>query len=90
MQRMDRVVVRHTYREQNRVADAMAKEAAKPTFLGRSSLLAVLPMFANNVFWADILGIEVVRNFLACNIKTISQNIALLGELQYPSNDSTL
>ncbi|XP_019251145.1 PREDICTED: uncharacterized protein LOC109230067 [Nicotiana attenuata] len=90
MQRMDRVVVRHTYKEHNRVADPMAKEAAKPTFLGRSSLLAVPSMFANDIFWADILGTGVVRNFLACNIETVSQNIALLGELQYPSNDSTL
>ncbi|OIS96631.1 hypothetical protein A4A49_60609 [Nicotiana attenuata] len=88
MQRMDRVVVRHTYREQNRVANAMAKEAVVPSFFGRSSLLAVPPMFANDVFW--ILGTEVVREFLACNIETVSQNIAMLGELQYPSNDSTL
>ncbi|XP_070026590.1 uncharacterized protein [Nicotiana sylvestris] len=61
MQRMDRVVVRHTYKEQNRVADAIAKEAAKPTLLGRSSLLAVPPMFVNDLFWADILETEVVR-----------------------------
>ncbi|OIT34913.1 hypothetical protein A4A49_56890, partial [Nicotiana attenuata] len=72
--RMGRVVVKHTYREQNRVADSMAKKAAKTISLVRSSLLPDPPMFANDVFWANILGIEVVRNFVACNMDTISQN----------------
>ncbi|XP_070039961.1 uncharacterized protein [Nicotiana tomentosiformis] len=90
MQRMDKVVVRHTYREQNRVADVLAKEAAKPSFLGRFSLLVVPPMFANDIFCAVILGTEVVRKFLACNIDTVYQNIAVMGELQYPGTDSTL
>ncbi|OIS98092.1 hypothetical protein A4A49_62485, partial [Nicotiana attenuata] len=82
--RMDRVVVKHTYREQNRVADVLAKEATKPTFLNRSSILSVPPMFVNDVFWADILGIDIVRIFVGCNMDTILQNIATLGVLQYP------
>ncbi|OIT38011.1 hypothetical protein A4A49_55946, partial [Nicotiana attenuata] len=90
MQRMDKVMVRHTYREQNGVVDALVKEAANSSFWGRTIILAVPPMFANNIFFADILGTEVVRNFWACNIDTIEQNMAVLGELQYPSIDSTM
>ncbi|OIS96887.1 hypothetical protein A4A49_60645, partial [Nicotiana attenuata] len=83
MQRMDKVMVRHTYREQNRVADVLAKEAAKSNII-----LEVPPTFANDVFWADILGSEVV--FLACNIDTVEQNMAVLRELQYLGIDSTM
>ncbi|OIT29607.1 hypothetical protein A4A49_56320, partial [Nicotiana attenuata] len=83
---MDKVVVKHIYREQNRVADALAKEAMKTVCLNRSSILAVPPMFANDVFWADILGIDIVRIFAGCNMETILQNIATVGVLQYPTN----
>ncbi|OIT21853.1 hypothetical protein A4A49_56369, partial [Nicotiana attenuata] len=84
--RMDRVVVKHAYREQNRVADALAKKATKAIFLNRLSILAVPPIFANDVFWADILGIDSVRFFVGCNMKTILQNIAAVGVLQYQNN----
>ncbi|OIS99919.1 hypothetical protein A4A49_59953, partial [Nicotiana attenuata] len=83
MPRMEKVMVRHTYREQNRVADALAKEAANSSFLGRTIILAVPPMFSNDVFWADILGTELVRNFWSCNIDTVEQNMTILRELQY-------
>ncbi|OIS96782.1 hypothetical protein A4A49_60664, partial [Nicotiana attenuata] len=86
IQRMGSVVVRHTYRKQNRVADALAKEAAKESLLNRSVRLAVPPVFANDVFWADTLGTELPRTFLGCNIDTIMQNIASMGSLKYPSN----
>ncbi|XP_070008531.1 uncharacterized protein [Nicotiana sylvestris] len=84
--RMDNVVVRHIYREQNRVADALSKEAAKEIFLNKSKILPVPPMFVNDVFWADILGIELVRSFVGCNINTIVHNITTIGVLQYPNN----
>ncbi|OIT25402.1 hypothetical protein A4A49_56186, partial [Nicotiana attenuata] len=88
--RMDRAVVKHTYREQNRVTDALAKEATKTTFLNRSSILAVPSMFANDAFWADILGTDFVRIFVGCNMEIILQNIASVGVLQYPNNDLTV
>ncbi|OIT31976.1 hypothetical protein A4A49_55653, partial [Nicotiana attenuata] len=87
---MDRVVVKHTYPEQNRVADALAKETAKTVFLNRSSILAIPLMFDNDAFWADILGTGFVRIFMGCNMKTILQNIASVGVLQYPSDDLTV
>ncbi|OIT03043.1 hypothetical protein A4A49_57579, partial [Nicotiana attenuata] len=90
MQRMDKVTVRHTYREHNKVADVLAKEATKSCFLGRTSILAVPLMFANDIFWADILETKVVRKFLACNINTVEQSIAVLGELQYSGIDNTM
>ncbi|OIT27270.1 hypothetical protein A4A49_57156, partial [Nicotiana attenuata] len=80
IQRMDSVVVRHSYMEQNRVTDALATEAAKSKFLGRTTMLAVSPMFANDVFWTDILGTEVTRHFLACNIDILEQNMSVLGD----------
>ncbi|OIT39427.1 hypothetical protein A4A49_58028, partial [Nicotiana attenuata] len=86
IQRMGRVVVRHIYREQNRVADALAKEAAKEMFLNKTMTLSVPPMFVNDVFWADILGTELVRSFMGCNLNTIMLNIATMRSLRYPSN----
>ncbi|OIT03932.1 hypothetical protein A4A49_64327, partial [Nicotiana attenuata] len=88
--RIDRVVVKHTYLEQNKVADALAKEAAKEVFLNKSRILSVPPMFVNDIFWADILGTELVRTFVGCNIDTIVHNITAVGVLQYPSNDSVV
>ncbi|XP_019235623.1 PREDICTED: uncharacterized protein LOC109215953 [Nicotiana attenuata] len=72
--RMDRAVVKHTYREQNRVTDALAKEATKTTFLNRSSILAVPSMFANDAFWADILGTDFVRIFVGCATMALNNN----------------
>ncbi|OIT06693.1 hypothetical protein A4A49_61306, partial [Nicotiana attenuata] len=86
IQRMGSVVVRHTFMEQNRVADQLAKEAAKEIFLCKSVSLAVPPVFATDIFWADIPGTELPRSFLGCNLSTIMQNYASLGALKYPSN----
>lgn len=88
--RMDRVEVKYTYMEKNRVADALAKEATKPVFLNRSSLLPVPSMFANDVLRADILGTDIVRIFVGSNMDTILQNIAMLGVLQYPTSDTSV
>nr|XP_016507519.1 PREDICTED: uncharacterized protein LOC107825207 [Nicotiana tabacum] len=81
IQRMGSVVVRHTYREQNRVVDALAKEAAKEMFLNKSMTLSVPPMFVNDVFWAYILGTELVRSFVDCNLNTIMLNLTTMGSL---------
>ncbi|OIT35939.1 hypothetical protein A4A49_59493, partial [Nicotiana attenuata] len=86
IQRMGSVLVRHTYREQNRVADALAKEATKEIFLNKSMTLSVPPMFVNDVFWANILGTELVRSFMGCNLNTIMHNFTTIGSLRYPSN----
>lgn len=66
------------------MADALAKEKAKTIFLGRTTILQVSPMFANELFWADILGTEVTKHILACNIDTLEKNMFALGGLQYP------
>ncbi|OIS97736.1 hypothetical protein A4A49_62525, partial [Nicotiana attenuata] len=80
--RMDRVVVKHIYREQNMVADALAKEAAKKVFLNKSRILSVPPMFVNDIFWADTLGTESVRTFEGCNMDSILHNISTVKVLQ--------
>ncbi|OIT21958.1 hypothetical protein A4A49_55905, partial [Nicotiana attenuata] len=89
IQRMGSVVVRHTYQEQNRTADALANEAAKENFLNKYLSLAVPPVFVNDVFWADILGTELPRSFVGCNISTIMQNFASMGAIRYPSNSQS-
>lgn len=50
IQRMVRVAMRHGYMKQNRVADALAKEGGKIFFFGRTTMLAVPPMFVNKLF----------------------------------------
>ncbi|OIT22083.1 hypothetical protein A4A49_65484, partial [Nicotiana attenuata] len=79
--RMDSVVVKHIYREQNRVADTLAKEATKEMFLNKFRILSVPLMFVNDIFWADILGTELVRSFVGCNINKILHNITTMGVL---------
>ncbi|OIT02669.1 hypothetical protein A4A49_56657, partial [Nicotiana attenuata] len=86
IQRMGRVEVKRTYKEQDRVADVLAKKAAEEFFLCKSLILAVPPVFANDVFWANILGTELPRLFFGCNLSTIMQNYASMGALKYPSN----
>ncbi|OIT07504.1 hypothetical protein A4A49_63319, partial [Nicotiana attenuata] len=86
IQRMARVVVKHNYSEQYRVADALAKQGAKTNFLGRTTMLPAPPVFANELFWTDIVGIEVTRNILACNIDNLEQSLSDIGGLQYPPN----
>ncbi|OIT01908.1 hypothetical protein A4A49_56670, partial [Nicotiana attenuata] len=81
IQRLGSVVVRHIYREQKKVVDALAKEVAKEMSLNKSMTLSVPPMFANDIFWADILGTELIRSFVGCNLYTIMQNIATMGSL---------
>ncbi|OIT01684.1 hypothetical protein A4A49_56838, partial [Nicotiana attenuata] len=88
IQRMGRVVVRHAFREQNRVVDALAKEVVKKIFSNRSVVLAVPPVFVNDIVWADTLGTELPRLFLGCNIDTILHNIAELGTQRYSSSSS--
>lgn len=88
IRRMDRIVVKHTYWEQNRAADALAKEASKEVFLTSSSILPVPSMFvmmyfgqtSQELIWLDPLWVSIM--------KTILHNISVVGVLQYPNNDS--
>ncbi|XP_070045278.1 uncharacterized protein [Nicotiana tomentosiformis] len=65
------VVVKHNYMKTNKVANLMAKEAANKDFFGRTTTMIVPPVFANEVFWADILGTVFPRKILDCNINTL-------------------
>ncbi|KAK4716699.1 hypothetical protein R3W88_015037 [Solanum pinnatisectum] len=51
----------YTYREQNKVADLLAKEGAKKQLFDHTRILQVPPMFANEAVWADILGTTFIR-----------------------------
>lgn len=43
-------MIKHNYREQNRVADLLAKEVARKAIFGKLTMLVVPPMYANKVF----------------------------------------
>ncbi|KAF3626158.1 hypothetical protein FXO38_29423 [Capsicum annuum] len=51
----------HCYREQNGVADALAKLGANSDIQQGSRLFKVPPMCAQNAVWADIAGTHFIR-----------------------------
>ncbi|XP_060206642.1 uncharacterized protein LOC132634401 [Lycium barbarum] len=55
----------HGYREQNSVADALAKEGVKKKLFGEKKILVVPPIYAAASFWADMEGTTYARYF--CN-----------------------
>ncbi|XP_059294747.1 uncharacterized protein LOC132047768 [Lycium ferocissimum] len=60
-------VVKHNYREQNKVADLLAKEGGKQQLSEGMDILAVPPMFVRQVFEADRVRIAFNRNILLRN-----------------------
>ncbi|OIT21512.1 hypothetical protein A4A49_64036, partial [Nicotiana attenuata] len=81
VQRLGDVVVKHSFREMNKVADLLAKEGAKKDFFYTIFVTAVPPVFATHVFCADIVGTAFSRQVLECNIDNYDH---LEGELVYP------
>ncbi|KAK4729120.1 hypothetical protein R3W88_022108 [Solanum pinnatisectum] len=67
----------HTYREQNKVADLLAKEGAKKRLFERTRILQVPPMFANETVWADILGTTYPREISTHNSNLIATNATI-------------
>ncbi|XP_047266236.1 flavonoid 3'-monooxygenase-like [Capsicum annuum] len=59
--------LRHIYREQNRVADALEKEGAKSASFDEPQILIVPPMYANQELNADRLGTTFPRIVVACS-----------------------
>ncbi|KAG5623566.1 hypothetical protein H5410_008784, partial [Solanum commersonii] len=57
----------HTYREQNKVADLLAKEGANRRLFERTRILQVPPMFANESVWTVILGTTYSREISTHN-----------------------
>lgn len=68
IQRVRGTVVKHSYREKNTVADPLAKEGAKKDLFGRTIILVIPAVFANEAFWVDILGTVFSKNILECSI----------------------
>ncbi|KAM3344027.1 hypothetical protein P3S68_026118 [Capsicum galapagoense] len=54
--RVRRLAVQQCFREQNQVADSLAKEGAHRRIFGTKHILEVPPVFALEHVWADILG----------------------------------
>lgn len=63
--------------EHNRVDDVLVKEGAKIIFLERTTMLVVVsPLFANEVFWTDILETVFSRTILDCNSDSLEQSMS--------------
>lgn len=69
--RLGDMLVKHNYRDMNKVANLMANEGAEKNLFGRTTVLLV---FANEAFRADILGIVFPRNILDYNINMLDPN----------------
>ncbi|XP_059315446.1 uncharacterized protein LOC132066074 [Lycium ferocissimum] len=69
MRKLAHPVLKHSYREQNKVADLSAEEGGKQHLFEGMEILAVPPMFVRKVFWADRVETVYDRNvnFLCCN-----------------------
>lgn len=63
-------MIKHNYKERNRVADLLAKGAKKEVF-GRLAMLLVPPVFVNETFWTDILGTIFPKHVLKCNSNSL-------------------
>lgn len=60
--KVGRQAVVHCFRDQNSIADALAKEAAKKEFFGSTRIFAVPPMYVMKAIWKNILGSTYARN----------------------------
>ncbi|WMV59385.1 hypothetical protein MTR67_052770 [Solanum verrucosum] len=61
----------HVFREQNKVAEALAKEGTKKAIFYEPTILIVPPVFVQNEIEADTLGTSYVR--ITYNYVNISQ-----------------
>ena len=74
-------MVKHSYRETNRVANTLAKEGTNRNFFEDIFVTTVPLVFVKHVFWADIVGTVFERQIMDCNITNDSQ---VVGDLIYP------
>ncbi|XP_016557000.2 ribonuclease H-like [Capsicum annuum] len=56
LKRLENPKVGHCYRDQNGVADALAKEGARTCRFNEITFFEVPPVYAKNAVWADISG----------------------------------
>lgn len=59
------LLVRHVYREQNKVTDLLAKKDAMEKLFDRIRILIIPPVFFNNALCSEIL---------ACNSSSVDEN----------------
>lgn len=64
------------FREENKVANVLAKERVRHPFLEETSILEVPPMYAIKALEANTLGTIFVRKIDVCNIDNAGQPLA--------------
>lgn len=75
MEQLGNPSLEHNFREQNQVADLLAKEGTTNIIFGRTEVLAVPPIFINNDLWADILETIFVSNIRGCNPNVVQKQL---------------
>lgn len=65
--RLGAPLAQHYYREQNQVADLLAKEGASNPVTNNPTILLVPPLFVRKTVWADNVGTMFERNISLCN-----------------------
>lgn len=62
MRRTDSSIVKHRYREQNCVADLLAKEESRESLFEKTNIMVVPPIFAMDAVWANIFETMFCKN----------------------------
>ncbi|XP_075092242.1 uncharacterized protein LOC142172509 [Nicotiana tabacum] len=85
VQRLGVVVVKHSYKETNKVADLLAKEGTNKNLFEDIFVTAVPSVYVTHVFWADIAGTVFKRQIMDYNIINNGQ---VVGDLiSSPANN---
>lgn len=56
IKKLTKPIIKHMYREENRVAEELAKEGARQSLLEETTLLEVPPVYAIEAVQTDTLG----------------------------------
>ncbi|KAM3324321.1 hypothetical protein P3S67_005472 [Capsicum chacoense] len=73
------LLLKHTWWEQNRVADCLVKEGMRGSNIASTRFFAVPPLHAIEAFEADSLGTTFVRKFQTCNANSHGKTTTLMN-----------
>lgn len=73
--------IRHTFREENRLADRLAKEGTQTLFVDEAIFVEVPPMYAIELLETDIRGTTFVRKVNYCNSNDTDQNSSWANDI---------
>lgn len=68
MQRMGRVVVAHTFRQENHLVDVLTKQESKGSYAREPLFLLTPPGYTQKLFWLDYVEQLYEHNTYNCNV----------------------